>query len=216
MTGHIDAAHGLLAGATRKLVLARRATPGTPERLAALHEALELMLQAGSAGMSACAAELRSARHHLARRHGARRSHPRARAMSKRSIMLRGRKTSISLEGLFWTELRAIAAYRRLTVSQLVTAIDARQHGFENLSSAVRVFVLCEVLARGRIVSPPAAPPVAVPSPLAGEGARLAPQAQTGEGSSSRGTHPSPVTTRPATEQPSPARGEGATARRSP
>ena len=60
----------------------------------------------------------------------------------KRSIVVSGHKTSISLEDAFWSALKEIAYSRLLTLSDLVTAIDAhREHG-SNLSSAVRLFVL--------------------------------------------------------------------------
>lgn len=59
----------------------------------------------------------------------------------KRSIVIAGHKTSISLEGAFWAALKDIATARRTTLSDLVAGIDAeRQHG--NLSSAIRLFVL--------------------------------------------------------------------------
>jgi predicted DNA-binding ribbon-helix-helix protein len=59
----------------------------------------------------------------------------------KRSVVIAGRKTSISLEDQFWKALKEAAAQRDLTVSGLVGAIDAeRQYG--NLSSALRLFVL--------------------------------------------------------------------------
>jgi predicted DNA-binding ribbon-helix-helix protein len=59
----------------------------------------------------------------------------------KRSICLGGRKTSVSLEDAFWKGLRAIAATRALTLSDLIRSIDAnRKQG--NLSSALRLFVL--------------------------------------------------------------------------
>ena len=59
----------------------------------------------------------------------------------KRSIVVVGHKTSISLEDEFWKGLRDIAHERDMTRSELVAAIDAdRQHG--NLSSAIRLFVL--------------------------------------------------------------------------
>ena len=59
----------------------------------------------------------------------------------KRSIVIAGHKTSVSLEDAFWKALKEIAAGRDMTLSELVGAIDAeRQHG--NLSSAVRLFVL--------------------------------------------------------------------------
>lgn len=59
----------------------------------------------------------------------------------KRSIMLAGHKTSVSLEDAFWTALKKIAAGLGMTLSELVETIDARrQHA--NLSSAIRLFVL--------------------------------------------------------------------------
>ena len=59
----------------------------------------------------------------------------------KRSIVIAGHKTSISLEDAFWKALKDIAIARRATLSDLVASIDAeRQHG--NLSSAIRLFVL--------------------------------------------------------------------------
>lgn len=58
----------------------------------------------------------------------------------KRSLVVGGHKTSVSLEDVFWYELRAIAHERHLPLSQLVGGIDAgRQHC--NLSSAIRLFV---------------------------------------------------------------------------
>lgn len=62
-------------------------------------------------------------------------------AVLKHSIVIDGRKTSVSLEDEFWTALREIAAAQDVTLSVLVGAIDAkRQHS--NLSSAIRLFVL--------------------------------------------------------------------------
>jgi predicted DNA-binding ribbon-helix-helix protein len=59
----------------------------------------------------------------------------------KRSIVIAGHKTSVSLEDAFWTGLKEIASGRDMTLSDLVAAIDSeRQHG--NLSSAIRLFVL--------------------------------------------------------------------------
>jgi predicted DNA-binding ribbon-helix-helix protein len=59
----------------------------------------------------------------------------------KRSIVIAGHKTSVSLEDAFWTALKEIASERDLTVSELVGGIDARR-GHANLSSAIRLFVL--------------------------------------------------------------------------
>lgn len=59
----------------------------------------------------------------------------------KRSIVIAGHKTSVSLEDAFWKGLKEIAADKSLTLSDLVATIDGgRKQG--NLSSAIRLFVL--------------------------------------------------------------------------
>jgi predicted DNA-binding ribbon-helix-helix protein len=61
--------------------------------------------------------------------------------VSKRSLVVAGHKTSVSLEGEFWNSLKDIASERDTTPGALVAAIDReRQH--TNLSSAIRLFVL--------------------------------------------------------------------------
>src|SRR5262249_53434775 len=62
----------------------------------------------------------------------------------KRSIVIAGHKTSVSLEDAFWSSLIQIAGERDETLSNLIAKIDAdRQHA--NLSSAIRLFVLDHV-----------------------------------------------------------------------
>ena len=59
----------------------------------------------------------------------------------KRSIVVAGHKTSVSLEDAFWKGLKEIATGRDLTLSELVGEIDSvRAQG--NLSSTLRLFVL--------------------------------------------------------------------------
>jgi len=60
--------------------------------------------------------------------------------VAKRSIVVAGHKTSVSLEDAFWKGLREIAADRHVTLSALVAGIDSGRAG--NLSSAIRLFVL--------------------------------------------------------------------------
>ena len=61
----------------------------------------------------------------------------------KRSIVVAGHKTSLSVEDAFWKVLKEIAAERRLTLSELVAFIDGNcRNDNPNLSSAVRLFVL--------------------------------------------------------------------------
>ena len=74
----------------------------------------------------------------------------------KRSVVIAGHKTSVSLEDAFWKALKEIAHERDMTSSDLVAAIDSgRQQG--NLSSAIRLFVLDYY--RSQIAVDPAAAP---------------------------------------------------------
>ena len=61
--------------------------------------------------------------------------------VTKRSIVLDGHKTSVSLEDVFWECLRKIADERHETLSYLVSGIDERRKT-GNLSSAIRVFIV--------------------------------------------------------------------------
>ena len=68
-------------------------------------------------------------------------------AVEKRSIVVSGHKTSISLEEAFWEELKEIARGRQCTLSKLIAEIDgSRLHS--NLSSEIRLFVLEHVRTR--------------------------------------------------------------------
>jgi predicted DNA-binding ribbon-helix-helix protein len=65
----------------------------------------------------------------------------------KRSVVVDGQRTSVSLEDPFWSSIREIAHAQRKTVSKLIADIDkTREHN--NLSSAIRVFVLNYMLNR--------------------------------------------------------------------
>jgi len=80
----------------------------------------------------------------------------------KRSLVVGGHKTSVSLEEVFWQELRAIAQRRRMPLSQLVGNIDsAREHC--NLSSAIRLFVFEQCRAHPQEAEPELAPNGASP-----------------------------------------------------
>ena len=59
----------------------------------------------------------------------------------KRSIVIAGHKTSVSLEDAFWKGLKEIASERDLTLSEMVAAIDSGRDS-SNLSSTIRLFVL--------------------------------------------------------------------------
>ncbi|MEX6505130.1 ribbon-helix-helix domain-containing protein [Jiella sp. M17.18] len=66
----------------------------------------------------------------------------------KRSVAIAGHSTSISIEDRFWERLRTIAAERGLSTARLVAGIDAERDPASNLSSAIRIFVLEDALAR--------------------------------------------------------------------
>src|SRR5260370_40971248 len=68
--------------------------------------------------------------------------------IKKRSVLIEGHATSLSLEAEFWSALREIARRRGTSLNRLVASIDASRAG--NLSSALRVFVL-ECCRRGRL-----------------------------------------------------------------
>lgn len=61
--------------------------------------------------------------------------------VAKRSVMIAGHRTSVSLEAEFWSALQEIARMRGQSVQAVIGAIDAERGG-RNLSSAIRVFVL--------------------------------------------------------------------------
>ena len=60
----------------------------------------------------------------------------------KRSVLIAGRKTSVSLEEPFWSVMREISDKRGVTLNHLVSAIDSDRQQNSNLSSAIRLFVL--------------------------------------------------------------------------
>jgi len=62
----------------------------------------------------------------------------------KRSVMIAGHATSISLEPLFWNALRDAAEAEGLPLNALVARIDAERIGTPdppNLASAIRVWL---------------------------------------------------------------------------
>jgi predicted DNA-binding ribbon-helix-helix protein len=60
----------------------------------------------------------------------------------KRSIAIRGHRTSFSIEQPFYDDLLAIADKRGLSLAALVAEIDAARPRDANLSSALRIHVL--------------------------------------------------------------------------
>lgn len=60
--------------------------------------------------------------------------------VTKRSVVVAGHRTSVSLEDAFWSGLGAIAARDGKSINAMIGEIDRGRAG--NLSSAIRVFVL--------------------------------------------------------------------------
>jgi predicted DNA-binding ribbon-helix-helix protein len=58
-----------------------------------------------------------------------------------RTVVVAGRKTSVRLEHAFWKGLKEIAAWRDVSLPDLLTAIDSGRHDGD-LESAIRLFVL--------------------------------------------------------------------------
>jgi|TARA_R110001599_G_scaffold115472_1_gene282231 predicted DNA-binding ribbon-helix-helix protein len=69
-----------------------------------------------------------------------------ATTIRKRSVVIAGHRTSVSLEDIFWEQLQVLAKRQRLSVNALVESIDRERAA--NLSSAIRVFVLEQLLDR--------------------------------------------------------------------
>jgi len=73
--------------------------------------------------------------------------------VEKRSVSIRGHRTSYSLEKPFHDELAAIAATRSLPLAALIAEIDASRARDTNLSSALRLHVLDWVKRGGAALS---------------------------------------------------------------
>ena len=69
----------------------------------------------------------------------------------KRSLILNGHNTSVSLEDLFWEELKNIAKEEELSINQLVAKIDeSRNFETNGLATELREFVLKYHLKKNR------------------------------------------------------------------
>ncbi|MFM9973823.1 MAG: ribbon-helix-helix domain-containing protein [Beijerinckiaceae bacterium] len=67
----------------------------------------------------------------------------------KRSIMIAGHRTSISVEQDFWDQLKLLALHRNISIATMIAAID-QTRGQHNLSSAVRLHVLAALVEQKR------------------------------------------------------------------
>ena len=61
---------------------------------------------------------------------------------SKRSLTIRGHRTSVTLEEAFWTALREVAQAEGVSVAALVAEVDSARDPATNLASAIRLRVL--------------------------------------------------------------------------
>ncbi len=85
-------------------------------------------------------------------------------AIIKRSVVLNGHKTSVSLENEFWEGLREIAETQKTNLSNLVRQVD-RDRGDGNLSSAIRVYVFKHFHAEHGLRTPATAAGKQEPAP---------------------------------------------------
>jgi predicted DNA-binding ribbon-helix-helix protein len=67
----------------------------------------------------------------------------------KRSVMLNGHATSVSLEDEYWAELKRMADAEEIGLAHLIERIDAERQS-DNLSSALRLAVLGDLKTRAR------------------------------------------------------------------
>ncbi len=65
----------------------------------------------------------------------------------KHSLTLKGHRTSVSLEAAFWDAFRKIAVTRGQTLNALAAEVDAGREDDVGLASAIRVFILTELLS---------------------------------------------------------------------
>lgn len=86
----------------------------------------------------------------------------------KRSIVVAGHKTSVSLEDAFWQGLKEIAGRRESTLSDVVAAIDG-ERSYGNLSSAIRLYVLDHYRGQCNAVVRDVVPAQAVPLAMRAE-----------------------------------------------
>ena len=96
--------------------------------------------------------------------------------VKKRSVVVAGHRTSVSLERAFWEALRDLSQLQSKTINQLVSEIDASRDG--NLSSAIRVYILGQ--ARGGILPRPLDGGATGPADGAAVASEAADQSETG------------------------------------
>jgi predicted DNA-binding ribbon-helix-helix protein len=68
-------------------------------------------------------------------------------SVRKRSVTIRGHRTSFSVEQPFFDQLEVIATQRSISLAALVAEVDETRERDANLSSALRMFVLKQALS---------------------------------------------------------------------
>ena len=67
----------------------------------------------------------------------------------KRSLTLKGHRTSVSLEDKFWEEFCKIAHRKKMSVNELASRLDStRELNSVSLASLIRDLVLVDLLSR--------------------------------------------------------------------
>ena len=70
----------------------------------------------------------------------------------KRSLTLKGHRTSVTLEDIFWQQLQSIAKRKDISINALVAEIDATRDLEASLASSLRSFILLDALKPARFV----------------------------------------------------------------
>ena len=66
----------------------------------------------------------------------------------KHSLTLRGHRTSVTLEDVFWSEFRKLANRKNLSINGLAAEIDVNRDVEMGLASAIRIYVLQQALSQ--------------------------------------------------------------------
>ncbi len=75
----------------------------------------------------------------------------------KRSLTLRGHRTSVSLEDMFWHSLKEISSEQGKAINALAAEIDAERDLETGLATAIRLYILAHYKTKASGVSNPPA-----------------------------------------------------------
>lgn len=68
----------------------------------------------------------------------------------KRSLTLKGHRTSVTLEDQFWRAFQDLASKKNLSINALAYEIDVMRDLDTGLASAIRVYILSELIKNHR------------------------------------------------------------------